>query len=369
MTSPSPPRRKAGWRWTPRRALSVIWTTRKSRRSARAAKAPPRNEARPRTGPDGGGAAGGLRRRGARRPEAGARAAHQGFPRAGAAAAAGEALRARALYRREPGGSVPPRAHRGGGGRHAQCRREEQDRGAREAGEGTARGVPARVDFDARHHHAGQGDLRAGEGRPQPLPREEGQLHGAELRRDHLDRRGLGQAEGAGAGRHRRVGRAGQRAPTGGGTTKMKTKTLVYVFGLWLAAFGVALAQQNSIESFEVTQAGGKTVVRVTTKEPLRSVPPNFAVANPARIAFDFPNTVNALGRSAQDIGQGDLRSMNVVQGTDRTRLVLNLRRSVAHEAAIDGRNIVVTLSEPAAVQPTPGGQVARFAEGRADTK
>jgi len=149
----------------------------------------------------------------------------------------------------------------------------------------------------------------------------------------------------------------------------MKTKTLLYAFSLWLAGFGLALAQQNSIESFEVTQVGGKTVVRLTTKEPLRSVPPNFAVANPARIAFDFPNTVNALGRSTQDIGQGELRSMNVVQGTDRTRVVLNLRRSVPHEATIDGRDVLITLAEPQQAQPVPGGQVASFAEGRGDTK
>ena len=149
----------------------------------------------------------------------------------------------------------------------------------------------------------------------------------------------------------------------------MNTKTLLSAFLLWLAACGLALAQQNSIESFEVTQVGGKTVVRVTTKEPLRSVPPNFAVANPARIAFDFPNTVNALGRSSQDISQGDLRSMNVVQGTERTRLVLNLRRAVPHEATIDGRDVLITLAEPQQAQPMPGGQIASFAEGRADTK
>src|SRR5438128_912392 len=354
----------------PPRAPSATSTTRSSRRSARVRKDRRRNEAR---APCGRRlcqrrAARGLRRRGARRPQAGARAAHQGFSRAGAAAAASEALRAGALHRGEPGGSVPPGPHRGGAGRHAHLGREEQDRGAREAPEGAARGVPARIDHDARHDHAGQGDLRAGEGRPQSLPREEGQLHGAEFRRDHRYRRGIDQAEGAGAGQHRRVGRTGQRAPTGGGT-KMKTNTLLYAFALWLAACGLAAAQSNSIESFEVTQVGGKTVVRITTKEPLRSVPPNFAVANPARIAFDFPNTVNALGRSAQEIGQGDLRSMNIVQGSDRTRLVLNLRRSVAHEASIDGRNVLITLAEPQQVQPTPGGQVASFAEGRADTK
>src|ERR1051326_1045962 len=126
----------------------------------------------------------------------------------------------------------------------------------------------------------------------------------------------------------------------------MKMKTLLYVLVLWLPGIGLAAAPAKSIEGVDVTQQGGKTVVRITTKEPLPSVPPNFAVANPARIAFDFPNTVNGIGRSSQDIGQGELRSMNVVQGTDRTRLVLNLRRSVAHEASVEGRTVLITLSE-----------------------
>src|SRR4030088_2305916 len=132
----------------------------------------------------------------------------------------------------------------------------------------------------------------------------------------------------------------------------MKINTAIFTalcaLGLWLAAAGAALGQANSIESFDVTQQGGKVVIRITTKEPLKSVPPNFAVASPARTAFDFPNTVNALGRASQDISQGELRSMNVVQGSDRTRLVLNLRRSVAHEASLDGSALVVSLSEPA---------------------
>jgi type IV pilus assembly protein PilQ len=151
----------------------------------------------------------------------------------------------------------------------------------------------------------------------------------------------------------------------------MNTKAIRVMFlslcGLALAP-ATAAAQGNSIDNFEVIQAAGKTVVRVVTKEPLRSVPPNFSVASPARIAFDFPNTVNALGRSTEDIGQGELRSMNVVQGTDRTRLVLNLRRPVAHEATLDGNTLVITLSEPQVAQTPPTG-VAHFAEGRQDVK
>ncbi|HTP60564.1 MAG TPA: type IV pilus secretin PilQ, partial [Burkholderiales bacterium] len=142
---------------------------------------------------------------------------------------------------------------------------------------------------------------------------------------------------------------------------------LCLAFCAWLAAAGVAFAQANSIENFGVTQQGGNVVVRVTTKEALKSVPTNFTVANPARIAIDFANTSNGLGRSTQEIGQGELRSMNLVQGTNRTRLVLNLRRSVAHDVKLDGRDVVVTLSAATATT-TPSGQPSNFAEGKADT-
>src|SRR5689334_2582544 len=153
-----------------------------------------------------------------------------------------------------------------------------------------------------------------------------------------------------------------------GGRT-MKTKSLLLASLLWFLGTGLAAAQSNSIESFDVSQQGGKVIVRITTKEPLRNVPANFAVTNPARIAFDFPDTVNGLGRQSQDIGEGELRSMNVVQGSDRTRVVLNLRRAVSHEATLDGRSVIVTLSEPAVAQTAPGGQVAHFSEGKADAK
>ena len=149
-----------------------------------------------------------------------------------------------------------------------------------------------------------------------------------------------------------------------------KMKTLGAMLAVWLLGTGVAFAQANSIEGFDVAQQGGNVVVRITTKEPLKSAPPSFTVANPARIVFDFAGTTNALGRNSQDVSQGELRSMNLVQGSDRTRLVLNLRRSVSHEIAVDGKNIVVTLSA-AAVTPTGAGagQVAHFAEGKADSQ
>jgi len=149
----------------------------------------------------------------------------------------------------------------------------------------------------------------------------------------------------------------------------MRTRTAFHALVLWFAGMGIALAQANSIEAFDVAQQGGKLVVRVTTKEPLKGVPPNFTVATPARIAFDFANTINALGRSSQDIGEGELRSINVVQGADRTRLVLNLRRPVVHEARVDGNKLIITLEPPIISAGASSDKVAHFAEGRADAK
>ena len=145
--------------------------------------------------------------------------------------------------------------------------------------------------------------------------------------------------------------------------------TAFHALVICLAGIGVASAQANSIVGFDVAQQGGAVVVRVTTKEPLKSVPPNFAIASPARIAFDFAATANGLGRNSQEIGQGELRSMNVVQGADRTRLVLNLARSVAHEAKLDGSTLLVTLLPAATTAASAAGPVAHFAEGRADAK
>jgi len=149
----------------------------------------------------------------------------------------------------------------------------------------------------------------------------------------------------------------------------MIMRTVVQILAVWLAGLGLALAQGNSIESVNVTEQGGKVILRIVTKEGLSAVPPNFTVSNPARIAFDFPNTANALGRSSQDFSQGELRSMNVVQGANRTRVVLNLRRPVPHEAAIEGKALVVTLSVPAVSAAAPAGQTAHFADGKADAK
>ena len=136
------------------------------------------------------------------------------------------------------------------------------------------------------------------------------------------------------------------------------------VLALMLAAASFAVhAQANTIESINVTPStGGKVIVRVTMKETPSAPPAGFAISNPPRIAFDFLNTASALGRSVQEVGEGDLRSINVVQAGDRTRLVFNLARATGYDTQIEGRALLITL-HGAAAAAGPAGVTTHFAE------
>jgi type IV pilus assembly protein PilQ len=118
-----------------------------------------------------------------------------------------------------------------------------------------------------------------------------------------------------------------------------------------------------AVESITGTLQGGQEVVRIDFSEPLTIVPTGFAIQSPARIALDVPGATNALGRSAVDVNVGNLRSVNVVQGADRARLVLNLRQATNYRTQIQGKSLLVLL-EPVA-QAAAATTAPAFAESR----
>ena len=117
-------------------------------------------------------------------------------------------------------------------------------------------------------------------------------------------------------------------------------------------------APKNSVESINFSQIqGGKIIVKVGLKEPLAATPQGFAVTNPPRIAIDLPDTMNGLGRNQVEAGEGDLKSVSVVQTANRTRLVMNLARNLTYTQAIEGNQLIVTID--ASQAPTSGAAVS----------
>lgn len=111
-----------------------------------------------------------------------------------------------------------------------------------------------------------------------------------------------------------------------------------------LTCTGAVLAQGNAIESITANQQGNNVVINVTMRDAPSRAPIGFAITSPARIALDFGATANATGKSTQELNLGDVRSVNLVQAGERTRMVLNLGRALNYATAIDGKSVIVTV-------------------------
>lgn len=114
---------------------------------------------------------------------------------------------------------------------------------------------------------------------------------------------------------------------------------------------------KNSIVGISASNAGNGTIVlKVNLTQPLVVNPNGFAINMPPRIAFDFIDTVNSVGKNTQEINEGDLRSVNLIQAGNRTRLVINLNQMNIYESKVEGSNLVITLK-------TIGGDSAAIAK------
>ena len=139
------------------------------------------------------------------------------------------------------------------------------------------------------------------------------------------------------------------------------------LLGLFMVS-GMLSAQaetQNKITGLSVSDAGaGTTVIRVELAQPLATSPAGFSINTPPRIALDFPNTANDLGRSSQDFSMGDLRSANIVQAGSRTRLVVNLNQMMSYETKTDGNAVLITMHARVADQPVTTSRFADAGQG-----
>lgn len=146
-----------------------------------------------------------------------------------------------------------------------------------------------------------------------------------------------------------------------------KLRAGLYALALFFGA-SAATHAQNAIQSINSAQQAGSEIVRIELSEPLTAVPSGFTVQTPPRIALDLPSVGNALGRSNIEINQGNLRSVNVAQAGDRTRLVLNLKQAANYRAQLQGKVLLVIMEStaaPAAAGSPTSSEPVHFAESQ----
>jgi len=142
---------------------------------------------------------------------------------------------------------------------------------------------------------------------------------------------------------------------------RAKVAALALALGLPVAAFA-----QNVIQSITSTQQAGSDVVRVDFSEPLAAVPGGFVVQAPPRIALDLPGVGSALTKNSVELNQGNVRSANVAQSGERTRLVLNLRQASNYRVQLQGKSMLVLLDAAGPVAASTGTQT-QFAPAQND--
>lgn len=113
--------------------------------------------------------------------------------------------------------------------------------------------------------------------------------------------------------------------------------------GLMSVASGVYA--QNIITALSVGYNSSSTVIKVDLARPLSRYPDTEFIISPSpHIVLEFPDTANGLSEPVQEFAEGGLRSANIVQSGERTRLMLYLNEMSLYNIRIDGNSLLIAL-------------------------
>lgn len=132
-----------------------------------------------------------------------------------------------------------------------------------------------------------------------------------------------------------------------------------------LSALGLMMAYSAgwagpALTGIEVARlSGDEEVLRLNFDGPVTR-PNSFAIANPPRIALDFPGASVRLPSPAVDLGNNLVRSATAVEAGGRARVVLNLLRNASYSTTPSGNTVTISLNgnAQAAREATPAESV-----------
>ncbi|RTZ58220.1 MAG: hypothetical protein DSZ32_07415, partial [Gammaproteobacteria bacterium] len=107
----------------------------------------------------------------------------------------------------------------------------------------------------------------------------------------------------------------------------------------------------RAIKNIAFTKLSGSRVLVKVTMDGQASAPGNFASNNPPRLILDFPGITNKTGKTVIQAGVGVLDSIRLAEAKGRSRIVLELLRTVVVEPEVKGNVVYITL-DATAVHP-----------------
>ena len=139
-----------------------------------------------------------------------------------------------------------------------------------------------------------------------------------------------------------------------------------WVFAGLMSITGAAYAQ-NIITALTVGYNSSATVIRVDLARPLSKLPDNeFIAGSSPHIVLEFSDTASGLDEPVHEFTEGGLRSANIIQSGERTRLVLYLNQMHPYNIRADGNSLLIALQGNAG---SAEGLALRPAETKQDTQ
>lgn len=143
------------------------------------------------------------------------------------------------------------------------------------------------------------------------------------------------------------------------GKKSMSINRMVLGLGLMSVLQMAGAADRLTLKQVDfVTLPGDEIEVKLGFDE----TPPqmqSYQIEKPARLVFDLPNTKNSLPSRYLNLGNGNARSLTVVDNQDRTRVVVNLGELSGYATRVEGNSLILKigkqeLSSVATVAATP---------------
>jgi type IV pilus assembly protein PilQ len=134
--------------------------------------------------------------------------------------------------------------------------------------------------------------------------------------------------------------------------------------GVSVLLISLSALAQGAISAVSASVQGGIETLKIDFSDIITTPPTGFATQSPARIALDFQGVVNSAGKSVFEANLGNLKSVNIVQAGDRSRVVLNLKSPASYRTDLQGKALFLFL-EPVSSASVQGVQQASFSESQ----
>lgn len=130
------------------------------------------------------------------------------------------------------------------------------------------------------------------------------------------------------------------------GKKSMSIQRMVLGVGLMSVLQLAAAAERLTLKNVNfVTLPGDEIEVKLAFDD----APPqlqSYQIEKPARLVFDLSNTKNGLNSRYLSLGNGNARSLTVVDNQERTRVVVNLGELTGYATRVEGNDLILKIGK-----------------------